>query len=217
MRSYDEYCSIAKSLDVVGDRWTLLIVRELALRGACRYTDLRNGLPGIASNLLAERLRELEHADVIAREDAPPPIATTLFRLTPRGEQLRPVLQDLARWGLPLMTEQKPGDAVRSHWLASALELMLTDRQPDASPVTVELHTGDQPIVIETRDGTIHTRLGTADNADATVTGPPTPIMGLLLGLIQPADAKANGIDYQGEPAILDRIGAQTTPTAAPS
>ncbi len=108
MRSYDEYCAIAKSLDVVGDRWTLLIVRELALRGACRYTDLRNGLPGIASNLLAERLRDLERAGVIAREDAPPPIATTLFRLTPRGEQLRPVLDDLFRWGLPLMTRQKP-------------------------------------------------------------------------------------------------------------
>src|SRR5690242_21611800 len=88
MRSYGEYCSLAKALDVVGERWTLLIVRELALRGACRYTDLRNGLPGIASNLLAHRLRELEKAGVITREDAPPPIATTLFRLTPRGEQL---------------------------------------------------------------------------------------------------------------------------------
>ena len=134
MRSYDEYCAIAKSLDVVGDRWTLLIVRELALRGACRYTDLRNGLPGIATNLLAERLRELEHAGVIAREDAPPPIATALFRLTPRGEQLRPVLDDLFRWGLPLMNEQNPRDAVRSHWLAGALEVMLIDHQPDAPP-----------------------------------------------------------------------------------
>jgi DNA-binding HxlR family transcriptional regulator len=217
MRSYDEYCAIAKSLDVVGDRWTLLIVRELALRGACRYTDLRNGLPGIASNLLAERLRELERADVIAREDAPPPIATTLFRLTSRGEQLRPVLDGLFRWGLPLMTEQKPGDAVRSHWLAGALEVMLTDRQPDASPVTVELRTGDQWIVIETRNGTIHSRLGPADSADATLTGPPKPILGLLLGLLQPADAQANGIDYQGDPTILDRFGAQTTPTAPPS
>jgi DNA-binding HxlR family transcriptional regulator len=217
MRSYGEYCAIAKSLDVVGDRWTLLIVRELALRGACRYTDLRNGLPGIASNLLAERLRDLEHAGVIAREDAPPPIATTLFALTPRGEELEPVLDELFRWGLPLMIEQKPGDAVRSHWLAGALEVMLTDRQPDAPPVTVELQTGDQPIVIETRDGTIHTRLGPADSPDATLTGPPKPIMGLLLGLLQPADAKANGLDYRGDPSILDRIGAQTTPAAAPS
>jgi DNA-binding HxlR family transcriptional regulator len=217
MRSYDEYCAIAKSLDVVGDRWTLLIVRELALRGACRYTDLRNGLPGIASNLLAQRLRELERAGVIEREDAPPPIATTLFRLTARGEQLRPVLEDLIRWGLPLMTEQKPGDAVRSHWLAWALELMLTDRQPEASPVTVELQPGDQPIVIETRDAAIHTRLGPAENPDATLTGPPKPILGLLLGLLELADAKANGVDYQGDPAILDRIGAQTAPSAQPS
>jgi DNA-binding HxlR family transcriptional regulator len=217
MRSYDEYCAIAKSLDLVGDRWTLLIVRELALRGACRYTDLRNGLPGIASNLLAERLRELEHAGVIAREDAPPPIATTLFRLTPRGEQLRPVLDDLFRWGLPLMSEQKPGDAVRSHWLAGALEAMLTDRQPDASPVTVEVQTGDQPIVIETRDGTIHARVGPAASADATLTGPARPIMGFLLGLLPIADAKANGIDYRGDPSILDRLGAQTVPAAPPS
>src|SRR6266516_1870024 len=217
MRSYGEYCSLAKALDVVGERWTLLIIRELALKGACRYTDLRNGLPGIASNLLAHRLRELEKAGVITREDAPPPIATTLFRLTPRGEQLRPVLDDLTLWGLPLMTEQKPGDAVRSHWLASALELMLTDRQPDASPVTVELQTGDQPIVIETREGTIRTRLGPPESADATLTGPPKPIMGLLLGLVQLADAKASGVDYEGDPIILDRIGADIAPTTSPS
>jgi DNA-binding HxlR family transcriptional regulator len=217
MRSYDEYCAIAKSLDVVGDRWTLLIVRELALRGACRYTDVRNGLPGIATNLLAERLRELEHADVIAREEAPPPIATTLYRLTPRGEQLRPVLEGLTRWGLPLMTEQHPGDTVRSHWLASALEMMLTDRQPDASPVTVELRTGDQPITIEARDGMIRTRLGPPESPDATLTGPAKPIMGLLLGLARLADAKASGVDYEGDPVILDRIGADIAPITPPS
>jgi DNA-binding HxlR family transcriptional regulator len=217
MRSYDEYCAIAKSLDVVGDRWTLLIVRELALRGACRYTDLRNGLPGIATNLLADRLRELEQAGVVAREDAPPPIATTLFRLTPRGEQLKPVLKDLVRWGIPLMTEQNPTDAVKSHWLAWALELMLTDRQPNASPVTVALHTGDQPIVIETRDGTIHTRLGPSDSADATLTGPPKPILGLLLGLLELADAEASGVNYEGDLAILERIRPHRSPVAPPS
>jgi DNA-binding HxlR family transcriptional regulator len=216
MRSYNEYCAIAKSLDVVGDRWTLLIVRELAERGACRYTDLRNGLPGIASNLLAERLRELEHADVIAREEAPPPIATALFSLTPRGEQLRPVLDDLMRWGVPLMIEHDPEDAVRSHWLAAGLELMLTDRQPDAAPVTIELQTGDQPITIEIRDGLIRTHLGQANSADATLAGPANPIMGLLLGLLDVADAGARGVTFEGEPAILDRIGSNIAPAAAP-
>lgn len=214
MRSYDEYCAIAKSLDVVGDRWTLLIVRELALRGACRYTDLRNGLPGIASNLLAERLRELERAGVIAREEAPPPIATTLFRLTPRGEELWPVLTHLVRWGAPLMVEQKPEDAVRSHWLAPALAQMLTDRGPAEPPVTLELQTGDQPIVIEARDGAIHTHLGHADNPDATLVGPPNPILGVLFGRVDLADAKSRGVDYQGDPTILDRIGGQLEPTS---
>jgi DNA-binding HxlR family transcriptional regulator len=211
MRSYGEYCSLAKALDVVGERWTLLIVRELALRGACRYTDLRNGLPGIASNLLAHRLRELEKAGVITREDAPPPIATTLFRLTPRGEQLRPVLDDLMRWGLPLMNEQPADDAVQSHWLAGALEVMLTDHRPDAPPVSLEVRTGDQPIVIEARDGTIHSRVVSADAAAATLTGAPMPIMGLLLGFLDLAQAQERGVDYTGDPAILDRIRAETT------
>jgi len=211
MRSYGEYCSLAKALDVVGERWTLLIVRELALRGACRYTDLRNGLPGIASNLLAHRLRELEKAGVITREDAPPPIATTLFRLTPRGEQLRPVLDDLMRWGLPLMNEQPADDAVQSHWLAGALEVMLTDHHPDAPPVSLEVRTGDQPIVIEARDGTIHSRVVSADAAAATLTGAPMPIMGLLLGFLDLAQAQERGVDYTGDPAILDRMRAETT------
>jgi len=211
MRSYGEYCSLAKALDVVGERWTLLIVRELALKGACRYTDLRNGLPGIASNLLADRLRELEKAGVITREDAPPPIATTLFRLTPRGEQLKPMLDDLMRWGLPLMSEQTADDAVRNHWLARALEVMLTDHQPNAPPVSLELRTGDQPIVIDAREGTVQSRLGSADGAAATLTGPPMPIMGLLLGLLDLAEAQKCGVDYNGDPAILDRIRATTS------
>ncbi|HEY2321087.1 MAG TPA: winged helix-turn-helix transcriptional regulator [Solirubrobacteraceae bacterium] len=213
MRSYAEYCAVAKSLDVVGDRWTLLIVRELMLRGGCRYTDLRNGLPGVATNLLAARLRELEDAGLVIREDAPPPIATTLFRLTPRGEELRPVIEDLTRWGLPLMTEQRPDDAVRSHWLASALQMLLIDRRPHAPPVSVVLDTGDQPIVVETRDGAVHTRLGAADHADLTLTGAPRPIMGLLLGLLNPADATATGVACDGDPAVLERLGAD--PAAA--
>jgi DNA-binding HxlR family transcriptional regulator len=216
MRSYDEYCSIAKSLDVVGDRWTLLIVRELALRGACRYTDLRMGLPGIASNLLAERLRDLEAAGVVAREEAPPPVATTLFRLTPRGEELRPVLDELMRWGLPLMVEQSPGEAIRSHWLAGALELMLIDRQPKGPPVALELQTGDQPIGIATGDGAIDVTLGPVESPDATLAGPPKSVLGLLLGLLELAAAEALGVSYRGDPAILDRVGAELTPAPAP-
>src|SRR5579884_2350481 len=118
MRSYGQYCAVAKALDVIGDRWTLLIVRELLLRGPCRYTDLQHGLPGIATNLLADRLRELEQAGVIRREAAPPPVATTLFRLTSEGEELEPVIRALGRWGARFMPEPDGEEQFRSHWLA---------------------------------------------------------------------------------------------------
>ena len=212
MRSYDEYCSIAKSLDLVGDRWTLLVVRELSLRGPSRYTDLRDGLPGIATNLLADRLRDLEAAGVVAREEAPPPIATTLFRLTPRGEGLKPVLDELMRWGLPLMVEQRDEDAVRSHWLAGAIEVTLSDHRPDADPVTMEIRVGDQPIVVTARDGEVKVTLGAADDdgahADAVLTGPERPIMGLLLGKLDQGAAEAMGVTVEGDPDVVERFAA---------
>jgi len=209
MRSYGEYCAIAKSLDVVGDRWTLLVVRELALRGACRYTDLRNGLPGIASNLLAERLRDLEAAGVVEREEAPPPVAATLFRLTARGEELRPVLDGLMRWGLPLMTEQGEGEAVRSHWLVGALAQMLVDEQPGGPAVALELQVAAEPIAIELRGGSVEIGVGPLEGPDAILSGPPRPVMGLLLGLIELPEAEADGVGFTGDPAILDRVGAR--------
>jgi DNA-binding HxlR family transcriptional regulator len=214
MRSYGEYCSLAKALDVVGDRWTLLIVRELTIRGPCRYTDLRNGLPGIATNLLADRLRELEQAGIVHREDAPPPIATTLFSLTPRGEELRPAVEELTRWGLPLMSEQRPEDVVQSHWLVAAIDLMLTDRTPERPPVTIELRTGEEPIVVETADGGVRTRLGQAENADLTLTGEPKPVLGTVLGMIPLDRARAQGLTYDGDPEILDRVRPIAQPPA---
>src|SRR5437764_3350065 len=206
MRSYSQYCSLAKALDVVGERWTLLIVRELMLRGPSRYTDLRDGLPGIATNLLADRLRELEEEGLVAREEAPPPIATTLFRLTPRGEALRPVIERLILWGAPLMTLQDPKDIVRSHWLAFALESMLSDQDPEGPSLTIELRTGDQPILLETRDGAVRARPGSAEHPDALLEGPPRPILGFLIGWIELADAEAAGVRQEGDLKALDRI-----------
>jgi len=208
MRSYDEYCSIAKSLDLVGDRWTLLVVRELSLRGPSRYTDLRNGLPGVATNLLADRLRDLEAAGLVAREEAPPPIATTLFRLTERGTGLKPVLDELMRWGLPLMVEQRDADAVRSHWLAGALEVMLGDRRTDGDPVTLELRLGDGPIVLTAADGGVKLSLGAASDPDAALAGPPRPIMGLLLGYLDLGAAEAMGVTLEGDAGVIGRFAA---------
>src|SRR5213596_705327 len=148
MRSYGQYCSVARALDVVGDRWNLLIVRELLLRGRCRYTDLLHGLPGIATNLLADRLRDLEQAGVVTREAAPPPIATTLFGLTARGKELGPILRALGEWGVPLMRDAAEGDDFRSHWLALPVQLFLTDMAPERPPVAIELRIGDEATTI---------------------------------------------------------------------
>jgi DNA-binding HxlR family transcriptional regulator len=206
MRTYGQYCSLAKALDVVGDRWTLLIVRELLLRGACRYTDLRNGLPGIATNLLADRLRELEKVGIVAREEAPAPIATTLFRLTPRGEELESTLVELGRWGIPLMVEPVADDAFRSHWLAMPVELFLTDRAPELPPVTIEVRTGEEPIVIETADGRARLRPGPAAQPDAVLSGTPHLVLGVLSGHLDLADAQARGLEYEGDRQTLRRV-----------
>jgi DNA-binding HxlR family transcriptional regulator len=209
MRSYGQYCALAKALDVVGDRWTLLIVRELMLRGACRYTDLRHGLPGIATNLLADRLRELEKAGIVRREDAPPPVATTLFHLTPRGEQLAPVVEALGRWGAPFMAEPSVTDEFRSHWLAMPLQLHLIDRTPHRPPITIELRTGDEPMIVETVEGGVRTRPGSAEHPDAVLSGPPQLIIGVLTGRLDLAAARASGLHFQGDPRVIRRVQPQ--------
>jgi DNA-binding HxlR family transcriptional regulator len=206
MRSYEQYCAVAKALDVVGDRWTLLIVRELLLRGPSRYTDLRNGLPGIATNLLAERLREMEEADVVRRVEAPPPVATTLFELTERGRQLRSVLEALGHWGAPLMAAAVPGDAFRAHWLAFPVEHMLVDATPDGPPVAVQVETGGEPVVIETKPEGVRARPGTEATAVATIGGPPGPILGLLTGRLSLREARRNGLTFRGDADVLKRI-----------
>jgi DNA-binding HxlR family transcriptional regulator len=213
MRSYGEYCSIAKALDVVGDRWTLLIIRELAIRGGCRYTDLKDGLPGIASNLLADRIRELESAGLIRREDAPPPIAATLFHLTEAGTDLRPVLDAIGRWGVRYMIEPAEGDEFRGHWFAFPARFFLRDRDPDGPPVSIELRAASSPAVIEISGGEIRTRLGTTGQPDLVIAGEPRLILGLFAGKLTAFEAAELGLEFSGDPGVLDRVLAQ--PAAA--
>ena len=149
MRSYGQYCSVAKALDVIGYWWTLLVIRELLLQGPCRYTDLRNGLPGIATNLLSDRLRELEAAGLVLREEAPPPVATTLFRLTEAGAGLEAALYALGAWGIRYMAQPAENDEFRSHWLTFPVSLFLHDREPDGPALAIELRPGGRPAVIE--------------------------------------------------------------------
>jgi DNA-binding HxlR family transcriptional regulator len=191
---------------VVGERWSLLIVRELLIREPLRYTDLRYGLPGIATNLLADRLRELEEAGLIQREDAPPPIATTLFRLTARGRELQPVLKALGRWGSPLVTRPIDGEEFRSHWLALPLESNLVDHAPRRPPVTIEVWTGEHPMLVTTKDGGVRVRPGRDEAADARMTGTPSQVLGVFLNKLDLATAKRRGLKFEGDLEALRRV-----------
>src|SRR4051794_1224400 len=182
MRSYGQYCGLAKALDVVGDRWSLLIVRELLLRDACRYTDLRDGLPGIATNLLADRLRDLERAGVVEREQAPPPIATTLFRLTDRGRDLRPVVHALGRWGEPLLPEDFGDDAFRSYWLALPIEMHSVKRVSVSPPALVGVGRGDDAAILEFGEDGVHARPWAEETPDVVLQGSPRLVLGVLTG-----------------------------------
>ena len=206
MRSYNEYCAIAQALDVVGERWSLLIVRELLIRGPSRYTDLRFGLPGIATNLLADRLRELEEAGVIEREEAPPPVATTLFKLTDRGRQLEPVLQALGRWGGPMVQRPIGENEFRSHWLAIPLGTHLKDHQPDAPAQTIEIRTADQPMLVKVGGGKVDVRPGKADHPDLRLTGAASQVLGLLLHELAFAEAARRGLKIEGDTEVLKRV-----------
>ncbi|MBV8162079.1 MAG: transcriptional regulator [Acidimicrobiia bacterium] len=206
MRSYGQYCALARALDVVGDRWTLLIVRELGLRGPSRYTDLRHGLPGIATNMLADRLREMEEHGIVCRKEAPPPVATTLFSLTERGEELKPVLFALGRWGAPLMGERSESDEFRSHWLKYPLEELFADADPEREAVTVEVRTGEEPVVVRTDDGAIRVDAGTAEHPDAVVTGEPEVVIGLLRGRLDLRAAQRQGLRVEGDADAVARV-----------
>lgn len=119
-RSYDHHCPIARALDAVGDRWALLVVREL-MAGPRRYTDLHADLPGVSTDMLAARLRDLEKQGVVHRRTMAPPAPAKLYELTERGRRLLPVLTELAAWGGDDLDEPRPTDAVRAHWFAIPL------------------------------------------------------------------------------------------------
>ncbi|MFJ4465935.1 winged helix-turn-helix transcriptional regulator [Streptomyces sp. NPDC089424] len=150
-RSYDQYCSAARALDVVGDRWTLLIVREL-LAGPRRYTDLHADLPGVSTDVLASRLKDMERDGLTTRRRLPPPGAAYVYELTPHGHALLPVLQALGEWGQPALGERRPTDAVRAHWFALPLLRALEGE----GLVEVRLEEGDFHLHVGAGSGAVY-------------------------------------------------------------
>jgi DNA-binding HxlR family transcriptional regulator len=192
MRSYGQFCALARALDIVGDRWTLLIVRELGIRPS-RYRDLQDGLPGIATNLLADRLRALEDHGLVVTEEAPPPVSATLYRLTERGTDLLPSLHALAGWGEREMLRGKGEDEFRAHWLTMPVGSFTDGLDAgDLAPLRVRLDTedpSDHPVDVVVEPTGIRTELFASETPDVVVTGDPEVILGTLLG--ERADATA--------------------------
>src|SRR5438105_11754818 len=173
MRSYGQYCGLAKGLDLIGDRWVLLVVREL-LNGPRRYSELLDGLPGIATNLLAARLRSMQDNDLIVKTD------DDRYALTERGEGLREVLYAIGRWTYPLMGEIGPKETFRSHWIVHPVTALFPGVDESRPEVNIEVRCGDSPMTIESAGGRVVVHEGTAKAPDLVLTGPPDAVVGLL-------------------------------------
>lgn len=165
-RSYGDPCGIARALDVIGERWALLVVRELVL-GPKRFTDLKAHLPGIATDVLSQRLRQLDAAGVLRPTTLPHPASGQAYELTERGHELEPVLHALGRWG-----SQEGFEAARHEMTVDAFAVALStvfDRGAADHDATVVLDLEGDRLVAAVRDGGLEISRGTADQPDARI------------------------------------------------
>jgi DNA-binding HxlR family transcriptional regulator len=197
-RSYGDQCGVARSLDVIGERWALLIVRELLL-GPKRFNDLLAGLSGASPNVISQRLRELAAADVVRQRDLGPPARVRVYELTDWGRDLEPVVLHLGQWGTraPL-----PQDAV---W---GLDSLLLALKATADPAVVngryELRIGSDVITVDGTSGSIQARRGTADRPEATVTTDADTLHDVTLGRRSvPAAVEAGELRFDGDPRAI--------------
>ena len=215
MKSYHQYCSVARALDTVGDRWVLLIVRELLAFGPSRYSDLKRGLPGIATNLLAERLKTMEADGLIEHREAPAPIGARVYQLTERGRELEHVVRALSRWALPAMPSgPRPTDAVQPQWTALLAGLNLASAVPAGSEIVLLVDTGTEPVRVRLRnDGFTIDRLS-GDGEDVALVGDAVLVGGVLTGLLSVKQATELGLTLSGRTELLtDLITTQAGAT----
>jgi DNA-binding HxlR family transcriptional regulator len=203
VRSYHQYCGLARALDVVGDRWALLVVREL-LEGPRRYNELLEGLPGIATNLLAERLRSLETAGVVERREG------NRYALTPWGEGLHDVVYAFGRWAGPLMLE-RGDDAFRPQWLRHMVIARFHGVDHRRRDMVVELRLEDgEPMTLLSAAGRVHLVRGPARSPDVVLAGPPDGVAGLVGGRLSRAEAEARGVTVRGDARKLAGLRPRT-------
>ncbi len=193
MKSYGQFCGLARALDVVGERWSLLVVREL-LDGPRRYNELLDGLPGVASNLLVDRLRNLERRSVVRRLD------DGRYALTEWGQGLHEAIYALGRWAGPLMAQQRGSDEFRPNWIRHMFIARFEGVDPKRAELTVELDVdGQQATTLVSAQGRVHVVGGLVRDADIVLAGPTEPVVALLLGRISRANAASRGVSTRGD------------------
>ena len=191
-RSYDQYCAVARGLDVIGDRWTLLLVRDLLL-GPKRYKDLLSGLPGIGTNLLAARLKELEAAGLIERTVLPPPAGSAVYQLTETGQSLETVMTALGRWGARFLGPPKKTDVMVPRAYFVAMRGVFNPEAAAGITLTYEVRIGNLVFEVRVADGRLTTREGAVRNPDVVLSMEVETLNALMFHTLTPAAALASG------------------------
>ena len=191
-KRYEQYCPMAHALDLVGDRWALLVIREL-MHGPKRYTDLVDRLHGIGTNILATRLRDLEAHGIVARRTLPPPAASKVYELSDYGRELRPAMRELALWGARSLGPPTVEGELFEGWLANAMDIVMAPLAPTGR---FEFRAGSEVASLvdrEVRDGPI-------DEPDVVVTGDPGGIYSLFV------DRRFDQVTIDGDRDLLEQL-----------
>lgn len=206
-REYKQFCGLARAMEVVGERWSMLVVRDL-LNGPRRYTDLRKGLPAIPTNILSTRLKQLEEAGLATRRALPHPERGVVYELTDYGRDLEPALIALGRWGARTMTEPRPGEAITAEAVAMSFRTAFRPEQARGVDVGFEVRMGEFTIRLQITGGELAVGIGTHPAPDLVIerlSG--HPIRELMSGSKTPEEALADGsVRVAGDPALLGRF-----------
>ena len=217
-KRFDQYCPVAHAMSLVGERWAILVVREL-LKGPRRYTDLAGGLPGIGTNVLATRLRELEAGGVVTRRKLPPPAASTVYELTEYGAQLEEVLHAMARWGARSLGLPHSRDELEPDWGLNAFPALLYPERAREVTARYVARIGDDVFTVELDDGCLRVAAGAHGEPDADMAMDFGTFYGLAAGDLVPADAIDDGrlrIDGDRDAAIRFFAMFSAAPRMAP-
>jgi DNA-binding HxlR family transcriptional regulator len=205
-RSYEQYCAVAKALDLIGERWTLLVLRDLVHLGPRRFSDLRDGLPGIGANLLTQRLRRLEREGLVSRRRLPSPAASVVYELTELGAALEPTIIELGRWGGNFMGARRRTERFFPSGHISAIRATFRSDEARGIRANYEFRIDGQSFHVEIDDGSVDAALGEADDPDLLVVTDVETSIDLMERRVKPREAlRAGRVAIDGTAAELER------------